>query len=266
MPSPFPGMDPYLEDPGFWQGFHTSMQSAMRAQLTPQLPPGFYADIEQHVWFREDGPREGPTLARPDLYVLEGPDDPKARRRSGRSSVAVAEPTARLIQPKLIREVGRHAIRIRDGRGGRVVTTIELLSPSNKDPGDELDRYLLKRSEFLANDTSLVEIDLIRRGQRLPFVDVPAGDYYVYVTDAARYSEVLVWAFTVRDPIPPVPVPLPSPHPPVTLSLRQCIDRVYVEANYGPRIDYGQPVKPALRPADAEWAADLLKKHARKRK
>jgi hypothetical protein len=264
MPSPFPGMDPYLEDPGFWQGFHTSMQSAMRAQLTPQLPPGFYADIEQHVWFREDGPREGLTLARPDLYVLEGPTG-KARRPTG-GGVAVAEPTARLTQPSLVREVGRHAIRIREGRGGRVVTAIELLSPSNKESGGELERYVLKRSEFLANNTSLVEIDLLRRGQRLPFVDVPDGDYYIYVTDAAWYSEVSVWAFTVRNPIPPVPVPLPHPHPPVSLSLRPCIDRVYKEADYGPQIAYGQPTKPALRPADAEWAADLLKKHARKKK
>ncbi|MGL6095597.1 MAG: DUF4058 family protein [Fimbriiglobus sp.] len=266
MPSPFPGMDPYLEDLGFWQGFHTSMQSAMRAQLTPQLPRGFYADIEQHVWFREDGPREGPTIARPDLYVLEGPNDPKAKGRAARGPTAVAEPTARLTLPNVVREVGRHAIRIRDRRDRRVVTAIELLSPSNKDPGDERDRYLLKRSEFLANETSLVELDLLRRGQRLPFAALPDGDYYIYVTDAARYTEVAVWAFTVRDPIPPVPVPLPHPHRPVLLDLRPCLDRVYQEANYGPQIEYTAPPVPRLRPADATWAADVLKKHARKRK
>lgn len=265
MPSPFPGMDPYLEDPGFWQGFHSSLLGAMRASLTPQLPAGYYAELEQHIWFREENPVDGLRLARPDLYLLEGPKEPGAKRRPA-GGAAVSEPTARVTLPKIVREVGHHAIRIRDGRNRRVVTAIELFSPSNKEAGVERERYLLKRNEFLANDTSLVEIDLLRRGHRLPIGTVQDGDYYIYVTDAAWYNEVSVWVFTVRDPIPPVPVPLPAPHPPITLAIRPCLDRVYAEANYGPQLGYDGPPAHRLRPTDAEWATALLRTRSKKRK
>jgi len=201
-------MDPYLEDPVFWPGFHATMIAAMRASLTPQLPPGFYAEIEQHIWFREEEPREGPRLARPDIYLLKGPTQSAIKRPPAKGGVITSEPTIRLDQSNLVREVGRHSIRIHDSRNRRVVTAIELLSPSNKESGFERDRYLSKRSEFVANDTSLVEIDLLRCGPRLPVGNAPDGDYYIYVTDAAWYSEVSVWVFTVRDPIPSVPVPI----------------------------------------------------------
>jgi len=266
MPSPFPGMDPYLEDPYFWQGFHTSLMTAMRATLTPQLPSGFYAELEQHIWFREEDSPDPAKRARPDLFIKEGPPDPARTTRRVVGSVATAEPTARLVFPNLVREVAHHAIRIRDARSRRVVTAIELLSPSNKEFGDEWDRYQLKRSELVANDTSLVEIDLLRSGHRLPLGTLPDGDYYVYVTDASWYSEVAVWSFTVRDPIPRVPVPLPHPHRPLTLDIRPCLERVYEEANYGPQIDYTVPPVPQLRRVDAEWAAELLKKSAKKKR
>ncbi len=242
------------------------MLTAMRASLTPQLPPGFYAEVEQHIWFREDETREGPRLARPDLYLLEGPKKAAMPRKPTETGIAISEPTARLTFPNLVREVGHHTIRIRDSLNRRVVTAIELLSPSNKEPGSERDRYLSKRSEFVANDTSLVEIDLLRRGHRLPVGTVPDGDYYIYVTDAAWYTEVSVWVFTVRDPIPAFAIPLPQPHASIALSIRPCLNRVYEEANYGPQIDYARPPSPRLRTTDAEWASDLLKKRVRKRR
>jgi hypothetical protein len=265
MPSPFPGMDPYLESPVFWGGFHTTMLTAIRAAITPLLPPGFFAEVEQHVWFREEEPRNGPNVVKPDVYVAEGGGAvAKATKRPKSGGVLVTPPTARVTLPNIVREVGQHAVRIRDAQNRRVVTAIELLSPSNKEPGADRDRYLLKRDEFIANGTHMVEIDLLRSGHRLPVGPVPDGDYYVYVTDAAYYDQVAVWVFTVRDPLPPFPVPLTSKHLPIPLSLRPCVDRVYEEANYGPQIDYSLPPTPPLRKPDAEWASELLKKHARK--
>ncbi|MDB5311473.1 MAG: hypothetical protein JWO38_5675 [Gemmataceae bacterium] len=265
MPSPFPGMDPYLEDPAFWPGFHTTLLTAVRAALTPQLPPGFYAELEQHIWFREEAADDGPKFRKPDVYVVEGGGRGGKTHPTG-STVVGSPPTLTVTLPKIVREVGPHTIQIRDARNRRVVTAIELLSPSNKEPGADRDRYLLKRSEFVANGTHMVEIDLLRSGHRLPIRPVPDGDYYVYVTDAAYYDEVAVWVFTVRDPIPPFPVPLTTDHTPVVLALRPCLDRAYEEANYGPRIDYTAPAVPRLRKPDAEWAADLLKKHSKKKR
>jgi hypothetical protein len=265
MPSPFPGMDPYLENPAFWPGFHTTMLTAIRAAITPLLPHGFYAELEQHVWFREDEPRNGPTLAKPDVYVLEGPA--KGKRKKTAKTAVFTPPTYRVTLPNIVREIGQHTVRIRDARNRRVVTVIELLSPSNKEPGADRERYLFKRNEFVANGTHVVEIDLLRGGHRLPYDNVPSGDYYIYVTDAAWYNEVAVWVFTVRDAIPPFSFPLTSDHPPIALSLRGCLDRAYDEANYGPQIEYHRPTMPPLKPADASWAADLLTKPpARKKK
>lgn len=272
MPSPFPGMDPYLEDPGFWQGLHTTLLTSMRAAITPMLPPGLYAEVEQHIWFREEEHSTSQLEARttkqvkPDVYILEGPNTKTAGKRSKSGTAVCTPPSYRTTMPSIVREVGQHTVRIRDIRNRKVVTAIELLSPSNKNPGADRDRYLLKREEFIANGTHLVEIDLLRSGHRLPINPVPDGDYYVYVTDAAFYNEVAVWVFTVRDPMPSIQIPLTPQHDPLVLALRPCLDRAYEEANYGPQLDYTLPPVPALRPTDAVWAADLLKKASRKKK
>ncbi|MGL6094387.1 MAG: DUF4058 family protein, partial [Fimbriiglobus sp.] len=39
MPSPFPGMDPYLEDPTYWGGFHTNLYTGIQRALNQTLPP-----------------------------------------------------------------------------------------------------------------------------------------------------------------------------------------------------------------------------------
>ena len=266
MPSPFPGMDPYLEAPGFWPGFHTSMLSAIRAALTPQLPPGFFAELEQHVWFREEEPRSGVRHVKPDVYVTEGQPPPGRKKPGVKGALVLTEPTARVTLPAVVREIGQHTVRIRDARNRRVVTAIELLSPSNKEPGMDRDRYLMKRNEFVANGTSLVEIDLLRHGHRVPVGPVPDGDYYVYVTEEAFYDRVNLWVATVREPLPTVPVPLPNPHPPIALALRACVDRVYEEANYGPQIDYAAATDPPLRKGDAEWAVEHIQRTRKPKK
>ncbi len=266
MPSPFPGMDPYLEDPGFWQGFHTTLLTAIRAAITPMLPPGFYAEVEQHIWFLEEDQPTRPKHVKPDVYILEGPGEKNPGRRAASGAVVCTPPTIRATMPNIIRELGQHTVRIRDVRNRKVITAIELLSPSNKFAGADRDRYLLTRDEFIANGTHMVEIDLLRSGNRLPINLVPDGDYYIYVTDAAYYNEVAIWVLTVRDPIPPFQIPLTPQHAPLVLSLRPCIDRAYDEANYGPQLNYSHPPVPPLRSTDAVWAADLLKKAARKKK
>jgi hypothetical protein len=259
-------MDPYLEDPTFWPGFHTTLLTAIRAAITPHLPPGFYADVEQHVWFREEEPGEPSPRVKPDVYVLEGAASAVKTKSKPKVRTATTPPTHRATLPNIVREVGPHTVRIRDARNRRVVTAIELLSPSNKSSGPDRDRYILKRNEFVANGTNMVEIDLLRAGERLPYGVLPDGDYYVYLTREAYYNEVIVWVFTVRDPMPVFPIPLTTDHPDIPLDLRPCFDRAYTEANYGPQINYVIPPVPALRPTDAAWATELLRKPAKKGK
>ena len=50
MPSPFPGMDPYLESPTHWRGFHELYIASMTAVLNATLPEGFVANIDERLY------------------------------------------------------------------------------------------------------------------------------------------------------------------------------------------------------------------------
>ena len=143
----------------------------------------------------------------------------------------------------------------------RVVTVVELLSPSNKSSGSDRRGYLAKREEYILSGTNLVEIDLLRDGARLPMgrSRLPLADYYVLVSRTQNFPLVDLWAFTVRDELPNIPIPLKPEHDNVPVSLRDCLDGAYEDADYETRIDYALPPDSPLRSPDAVWAARLLK-------
>jgi hypothetical protein len=267
MPSPFPGMDPYLEDPAFWPDVHGTLVTSIRAAITKQLPPDFFAELDQHVWLEEEDPVRRERRGRPDVYITSGGGRGR-RTKSSNGRPLIAEPTATVKLPTLEKITGPRFIRIVSMRERRVVTAIELLSPPNKKVGTDHTAYLVKRNEYLSTGTNLVEVDLLRAGTRLPVGSdkLPDTDYYAYVTRGPEYSETDVWAFTVRDPFPVFPIPLTPHRAELSLDLKPCLDRAYDEANYGPQIDYSAPPVPPLRKPDAEWAAEVLKKHAKKTK
>ena len=256
MPSPFPGMDPYLEHPAFWSGFHSTLIVYLRSALSRDLPPGYYADVEQHVWLEEEDPDEGRTpFAVPDAYIAE---------RHG-SGVAVATlpstvESAEISLPKPAKRHGTKFIKIVDQPGNRIITVIEVLSPSNKDTGQDRDNYISKRNEYLSTRTNLVEIDLLRDGARLPFgrPHPPLADYYSLVSRVQRFPKASFWAFSVRDPMPRLPIPLKPEHGDVVLDLRTAFDRAYDDGGYATRIDYAAPPAVGLRAADAGWAVEWL--------
>ncbi|VTT96965.1 Uncharacterized protein OS=Rivularia sp. PCC 7116 GN=Riv7116_3947 PE=4 SV=1: DUF4058 [Gemmataceae bacterium] len=261
MPSPFPGMDPYLEDPAFWSGFHTRYVVALSASLTRVLPKGYYAEVEQHVWLQGDDPDEREPFAVPYGYVAATHGTSGAGHGAGVATATV--PSAEVTLPKTVKHKGAKFIKVVDKPGNRVVTVVELLSPSNKAAGDDREGYLQKRNEYLLTGTNLVEIDLLREGERLPFgrPKPPPADYYALVSRADRFPKAAVWAFGVRDPLPILPVPLKPADGEVPLDLRAGLDRTYDDAGYRDRIDYSKPPADVLRKPDAEWAAEWLKTH-----
>jgi hypothetical protein len=255
MPSPFPGMDPYLEHPAYWSGFHSTFIVHIRAAITRALPKGYYADVEQHVWLEGDDPDEREPFAIPDGYVAE---------RGGTGGTAVASlpvtlPNTEVRLPKLEKK-GHKFVKIVDQPGNRVVTVIEVLSPSNKEPGENRDAYLYKRKEYLHSGTNLVEIDLLFDGERVPMGKPrpPRADYYALVSRAHLFPRASVWAFTLRDPLPNLPVPLKPADGEIVLGLRPCLDRAYEDAGYQNRLEYTKPPAVALSTADSKWAAELL--------
>src|SRR5262249_29253752 len=53
MPSPFPGMNPYLEHEDAWHNFHEQFPDAAVAELEPQLGPNYFAKVDEHVYIHE---------------------------------------------------------------------------------------------------------------------------------------------------------------------------------------------------------------------
>jgi uncharacterized protein DUF4058 len=252
MPSPFPGMDPYLEDPNLWPDFHLTFLIALRAALNDVLPPPFVARADRHVWV--DAPEMDPRLlGRPDLYVADPLDAPPGSE----AVTTLAAPVAAAL-PYPARK-GQPFLKIVDARNHRVVTAVELLSPANKTPGRDRDAYLNKRADYLASQVNFVEMDLLRSGARAPVVGaLPPADYYIIVCRYFDFPRAGVWPLTVRDRLPTIPIPLnPDVEPPL-VQLRPSLDRAYDEAGYEREIDYTQPPTPSLAPTDAAWTSELL--------
>lgn len=253
MPSPFPGMDPFIEAGGEWGDFHSNLLSAIRGSLNARLPPRFRAKTDVYVWIHEPSLRRRRRVE-PDVFIKERPEQAKPSA----STSALAAP-ATIVLP-LVERARRKSIQVVDRRLHRVVTVIEALSPANKEAGDDRDAYLVKRNEYLANRLNLVEIDLLRGGPRLP-LGHPApeiDDYYVMVCRSWQYPKADIWTFSIRNSLPQVPIPLGPKMPEPLLPLRECVDRVYDEGSYQMELDYHLPLTPRLNKADIAWVRDLL--------
>src|SRR5262249_3967974 len=138
-----------------------------------------------------------------------------------------------------------------------LVTIIELLGPTNKRLGEDRATYLAKRRRWLSSPVHFVEIDLLRRGPKLPLDDLPDCDYYALVGRAEERPRLGVWPSRLRDPLPNIPIPLRAPDPDVHLDLQELLHRVYDAAAYGDYIYTGSP-QPPLHPEDAAWARQLV--------
>jgi Protein of unknown function (DUF4058) len=141
----------------------------------------------------------------------------------------------------------------------RLVTAIEVLSPSNKrenSPGWM--QYLRKRQALLAGHANLVEIDLLRGGRRMPMVDEwPESPYYLLVARRKEAPQCQVWPAHFQHPLPEIPIPLAPPDGDVLLAMQPLIDAVYARSRYDQDIDYRQCLRPAPSAGEAAW----LKKH-----
>jgi len=144
--------------------------------------------------------------------------------------------------------------------GQRLVTSIEVLSPSNKRPHTPgWDLYLRKRQSLLLGDVNLVEIDLLRGGQRMPMLDTwPDSPYTMLVARAKKYDACQVWPVYFQMPSPSIPVPLAKPDPDIPLDLQPMIDAIYQRSRYERSIDYNKPLTPPLDAADAACVKQQL--------
>jgi hypothetical protein len=263
MPSPFPGMDPYLEMVE-WQDFHLAFMTAIRRQLTPLIGPKYLARLERRIFLEShfDETRE----FYPDLEIIPSP----AGENSGLPShglIATLEP--KLYAVPLPEEHREPYLVIKDLERRHVVTVIEILSPTNKSTGSDGSRiYNEKREELLSGKTHLMEIDLLRKGKR-PVTRAPipdSTDYCVFLHRSRRRSKVEVYEWTIRDVLPTVPVPLANDDPDVPLNLQTAFSEVFAEASYDLELPYDRPLTPSPRRKDASWLKTTLSRWRAKRR
>ncbi len=260
MPSPFPGMDPYLES--HWGDIHHSLITYARDQLQPVLPPGLRARVEERVFVESSVGRER-TLV-PDLRVLE-----RSRRRKGNGKLRSTQPGLAFAEPLLLEldePVTQGYIEIRYADSGmRVVTVLEILSRDNKVPGEGQDKFLQKQAELRDGRVSLVVLDLLCSGQRLlpfPLERLPAAyrtPYLVCVRRGWQPTTVAIYGLPLRQRLPIIQVPLRPRDKDVPLDLQALIDQCYHNGGYENDIDYQAEPDPRLERDDARWADALLR-------
>lgn len=266
MPSPFPGMDPYLESPKLWKGVHDGLVYRMLEELQPQLQPAYLAVYEGRLLLLPLDQPAAPGGFRAgwsDVSIrAEAPSGPGAAATavapsSGSAAVAVPEWVE---EPEL--QIWHTYLEIRDADSQEVVTVIELLSPWNKSPGQGQAEYREKQRAVLMSSANLVEIDLLRGGAHtvaVPRGRRPASDYRICTHRVSRPGgfEVIRWG--VRDPLPRVGIPLRAGEPDVVLDLGAIFNRAYDTGVYGRLARYAGPAAPPLDAADAAWAGELLR-------
>ncbi len=129
--NPFPGMNPYLEDPGLWPDVHQSLMVRLRDHLAPRLRPDYRVSIQERMYvLSEPKPNVGGSRdARiPDVAILSAAAT--AARARASEGLALAEPVVVQL-PRMELEKQLHLEIVRVG-SREVITAVELLSPTNK--------------------------------------------------------------------------------------------------------------------------------------
>jgi len=115
MPSPFPGMDPYLEAPQGWLGFHNDLAAEIRAALNRLIQPRYYAELDSYVLVSQPQPPRGETG----------------------SAVTTAAPAPAESRVPLEITIYLDRVEVRTTGVGQLITLIEILSPANKRPSHD---------------------------------------------------------------------------------------------------------------------------------
>ncbi|TAH53383.1 MAG: DUF4058 family protein [Chloroflexota bacterium] len=258
MPSPFPGMDPYLEDPALWQDVHQGLITYIRDVLQPDIRPRYHARIGERLYVVQTG-----RSIYPDVTIVQRP---RKEPSVGAAVLAPDTPIRVSLPPDEVRQVYVEIVDL--ARGEEVVTIIEVLSPANKTPGKDNDQYRRKQEDVLASPANLVEIDLLRGGIHTIavladyMILLEPWHYAVSISRAQKRHEAELYPINLRQRLPRIGIPLLPPDPDVTLDLQAVFERCYENGAYGDLVNYKRPPKLPLDAEDAEWAAALLKEKA----
>jgi hypothetical protein len=263
MRSPFFGMDPFIESLGLREDFHSKLIGEMERSLSSLVPDRYVVRTGERAYVAiGDSSGDGGHEFLPDVALASarGPESPGP---TAAATPGAGEPeTAPVLMQALFqaeyREVFLEIHQTDPDR--RLVTCIELLSPSNKRRGTNGWRlYHRKRQVYLRGLAHFVELDLLRRGRRMPMAGRwPDSPYYLLVCRKQEAPRCTVWPAHFLRPLPPLSIPLAAPDPDITLALQPLVEAVYARSHYDRDIDYRRPLHPPLCPVDAAWLEERL--------
>lgn len=258
MTSPFPGMNPYLENPLFWSEVHNLLIAAIFRKLNPQLRPKYKVAIEKRVYQTTD--EDSLLVGVADVAVQSTQKTPLLEK----ASVAVASPSIKAVtvdvtMPETVKET---YLEVRDIVTQEVVTVIEILSPKNKRLGEGRNAYVKKRLQVLGSYTNLVEIDLLRDGKSIQQTQNNIqSDYRILVSRAFMRPKADLYAFNLQNPIPSFSLPLRESDTEPLLDVQTVINELYDEGNYDLVINYTSEPVPPLTSEKAIWLDEILKQN-----
>lgn len=259
MPSPFPGMDPYLEDPEIWTGVHAAVLAAIFERLGPAVRPKYVVRYQERVYVTsEEDP--GYRLIVPDVRVLQA--------RGARAPASVPAGALAITEPVKVElvddEIHEQSLAVIDPKDRSIVTVIELLSPTNKALNSYgRESFLKKRREVCRSDAHWVEIDLLREGDRTAnFRRVEPADYPVYLSRASSPRTGYVWCISLRERLPVIAIPLRGEDPDVPLDLQTVLGSAIERGSYDLDTDYTRDPMPPLTAEQSQWARQVTASRA----
>ena len=249
MPSPFPGMDPYLEQPALWSSFHSRFIVAIANAIEENLSEQYYIEVETRTY--QDDSSDGLLIGIPDVSIVSS-NPTLERDRSTNIATQIRPQQITLPMPV---EVKERYLEIRDVSTGSVITAIELLSPKNKRAGVGRSRYIKKRLDILGSASHLVEIDLLRAGEPMPILGYSERSAYrLLVSRSSERPSADLYSIALASPLPSIPIPLKAEQENISVVLQSVLDNVYRRARYATRIDYSlPPPPPKLSKEEQNW-------------
>ncbi|MGB5772093.1 MAG: DUF4058 family protein [Crocosphaera sp.] len=258
MPSPFPGMNPYLENPTLWQQVHTHLIVAIAEQMNPILRPKYRMAMEQRVYTETSNDDILELVGIPDNVVFT----PSSKVNTSSSNIAVAPPkvkplTITIPQPETFKE---WYLQVKNVETQEVVTVIEILSPKNKKRGEGRTKYIKKREQVLMSLTHLIEIDLLRKGEIMPMniSEEIKTDYRIIISRSDRRPQAELYAFNLAQEIPSIPLPLKPEDEEPLIPLQTLLHSIYERGSYDLAINYQKQSLADLSEDDKMWVDNLL--------
>ena len=259
MDSPFPGMNPYLENPTTWPNLHSRLIVAIANLLGPEIRPKYRVVVEEAVYQRDESD-QAVLIGVPDVSVRQSSaESPEQREGLAKGNVAVVSPEPIAVTVPMPAIVRHRYLEIRSLRTSDVVTVIEILSPVNK-RGTGRQKYESKRLEILESQTHLVEIDLLHSGKPMPVLNYEQESHYrILVSESSTRPQAQLYPFNLQQCMPVFEVPLQTEDGAIAVNLKPLVEEIYKLSGYDLDIDYGQEPIPRWPASDLAWIHRQLK-------